>query len=227
LIFRLNDFGRWLLGIFNTSIDMKGFDSRINILLISESAIYIEILSDFLIQAGGVVEVSSTFDNAYLILRQGKKFDVILIDFVCRPFIDVEWIRCISAFDGGSILIFSTSTSLTSSQAAMEAGAAGCFHFSEGVSKIVPAINAVVSSGFYISRAIALKKEVTYSGYSLSERDISILRLLGDGCCNKDIAKRLRTTEGCIKAAMNVVFKKLGAKNRTDAFIISIRERIL
>lgn len=51
----------------------------------------------------------------------------------------------------------------------------------------------------------------------LSERELGVLRLLAEGCSNKEIGARLAITEGTVKNHMTNVLGKLGVLDRTQA----------
>lgn len=60
----------------------------------------------------------------------------------------------------------------------------------------------------------------------LNERELHILRLAADGMTNKEIARDISVTEVTVKMHMRNVCRKLGARNRAHAAIIS-RELML
>jgi DNA-binding NarL/FixJ family response regulator len=51
----------------------------------------------------------------------------------------------------------------------------------------------------------------------LSKREMEIMRLLGFGASNKEIAARLYITEGTVKNHFTNIFGKLGVSDRTKA----------
>lgn len=51
----------------------------------------------------------------------------------------------------------------------------------------------------------------------LSERELAVLRLLGDGLSNRDIGARLALAEGTVKNYVSTILAKLHAANRTHA----------
>lgn len=53
----------------------------------------------------------------------------------------------------------------------------------------------------------------------LSNRERAILRCLANGSSNKQIANDLSIAEGTVKVHVKAVFKKVGARNRTDAAV--------
>lgn len=53
----------------------------------------------------------------------------------------------------------------------------------------------------------------------LSNRERAILRCLANGSSNKQIANDLKIAEGTVKVHVKAIFKKVGARNRTDAAV--------
>ena len=51
----------------------------------------------------------------------------------------------------------------------------------------------------------------------LSERELEILRLLGQGASNKEIADHLVITVGTVKNHLTSILGKLGVRDRTQA----------
>lgn len=60
----------------------------------------------------------------------------------------------------------------------------------------------------------------TYS-YSLSERDLEILKLLSQGNSNREIAQSLHITEGTVKNYITRILNRLGLRDRTQAALWS------
>jgi DNA-binding NarL/FixJ family response regulator len=54
-------------------------------------------------------------------------------------------------------------------------------------------------------------------GESLTARQLDILPLLAEGMPNKQIADALGVTEGTVKQHLKELFKRLNARNRTQA----------
>jgi len=51
---------------------------------------------------------------------------------------------------------------------------------------------------------------------ALSQREINLITLVREGLKNREIAERLNTTEGTIKAYLHAIFDKVGVENRTE-----------
>lgn len=57
----------------------------------------------------------------------------------------------------------------------------------------------------------------------LSEREREILRMVGMGLNNADIAERLYLSSGTVKNNLSVIFDKLNVSDRTQAAVLAIR----
>jgi len=61
----------------------------------------------------------------------------------------------------------------------------------------------------------------------LSEREIDVLRRLGSGSSNKEIARAMRISDGTVRVHLRSVLRKIGAENRTQAAIWSVRHGLV
>lgn len=79
---------------------------------------------------------------------------------------------------------------------------------------------------FLNSKLIArdLEKEKIYS---LSDRELDVLKLVTQGFCNKDIAFRLSISERTVKNHLSSIFKKIECDDRTQAAVFSIRNGLV
>ena len=63
--------------------------------------------------------------------------------------------------------------------------------------------------------------KVTAGVEPLSKREIEVLRLMADGCANKEIAAQLYISVGTVKRHIVHILQKLNAANRTQAVAIA------
>ncbi len=61
----------------------------------------------------------------------------------------------------------------------------------------------------------------------LTERELSVLQLIGRGRSNKEIAKALHLSEGTVKGHVSAVLSKLGVDDRTQAALFAVREGLV
>ena len=62
---------------------------------------------------------------------------------------------------------------------------------------------------------------------ALTPRERDILRLLGDGLANHDIAAMLGLSDHTVKFHLRSIFSKLGAHSRTEAVSVAVRRGLL
>jgi DNA-binding NarL/FixJ family response regulator len=58
---------------------------------------------------------------------------------------------------------------------------------------------------------------------ALTSREIEVLRLLGTGAANREIAERLSLTEGTVKNYISAILAKTGLRDRTQAALFAVR----
>lgn len=112
---------------------------------------------------------------------------------------------------------------------AFSSGASGFIHKSMAVEQVVRAIETVLEGGVFLphdSERPALRRADRSQGDSdagITLRQLEVLRLLGEGCTNKEIANTLGITERTAKAHVAALFEALRADNRTQAVVAAQR----
>jgi DNA-binding NarL/FixJ family response regulator len=76
-----------------------------------------------------------------------------------------------------------------------------------------------------IGRAAATEAPAVDAG--LSRRELDVLRALSNGLSNQQIAAKLFLAEQTVKFHLSSVYRKLGARNRTEAVRIAVRQGIV
>jgi DNA-binding NarL/FixJ family response regulator len=61
---------------------------------------------------------------------------------------------------------------------------------------------------------------------NLSERELAVLRLLGRGAANREIAEALALTEGTVKNYISAILAKTGLHDRTQAALFAVRHNL-
>jgi len=62
---------------------------------------------------------------------------------------------------------------------------------------------------------------------ALSERELEVLRLIGSGLSNADIALRLHLSEGTVRNYVSAVLAKLEVDDRTQAALLALRSGLV
>jgi len=106
---------------------------------------------------------------------------------------------------------------------ALEAGASGYLLKTMIRKDLLETIRAVHSGRRHVPPEVAAGLAEHVAMDQLSEREISVLRMVAQGISNKNIAAELEVTERTIKGHMSSILSKLGANDRTHAVTIAMR----
>ena len=122
----------------------------------------------------------------------------------------------------------------------VRAGATGYLLKDSDSTEILAAIRAISKGESLIHPSVASKILVEFSllsegkgrrksmlEHDLTEREITVLRLVADGKTNKEIANVLDLSEKTVKNHVRNIFHKLHVYDRTQAAILAIRKGII
>lgn len=122
----------------------------------------------------------------------------------------------------------------------VRAGATGYLLKDTDSSQIVAAIRAIYRGESLIHPSVATKilaefsllaqgksKKPSWEEHHLTEREITVLRLVADGKTNKEIANSLDLSEKTVKNHVRNIFHKLQVYDRTQAAILGIRKGLI
>lgn len=124
---------------------------------------------------------------------------------------------------GAPILVLTTYPGDSQALRALKAGANGYLLKSCIRKELTDAIRAVHAGRRPISAEIAQEIAQHALDERLTEREISILRLVAEGHPNKQVAWRLQVSTDTVKAHLKNIFAKLDVSDRTQAVIIAAR----
>ena len=85
----------------------------------------------------------------------------------------------------------------------------------------------IASGQIFVPFSVAEPQSVDIKAPRLSEKELSVLRLLVKGQTNKEIARALESTEVRIKMHLRSICSRLNAKNRTQAALIAEQSGIV
>jgi DNA-binding NarL/FixJ family response regulator len=110
---------------------------------------------------------------------------------------------------------------------ALEAGARGYMLKSMPPKELLEVIRQVHAGKKRIPPEIAAHIAEHISDEALTEREVEVLREIGGGNRNRDIAGKLFITEETVKVHIKHIMEKLGATDRTQAVAIGVRRGII
>jgi len=154
--------------------------------------------------------------------------DIVLLD-LCLP--DVEELEAISmlhraGFDGG-IVVYSNYGGDLRIQRALSAGARGYFLKGTPADELMDGIRRVHRGGVSVSAGVRSELVRSIVQEALTEREIEVLRLIGEGLQNREIGKRLHISVPTVKSHVTSILAKLDARDRTHALSLALRRGLL
>jgi DNA-binding NarL/FixJ family response regulator len=130
-------------------------------------------------------------------------------------------------FSRARIIMLSTSDSDGEIQRAMRSGAAAYLLKSMQKDEILSVIRAVHSGRRHMPAEVAARLAEHLGDESLTKRELEVLRLIGEGFRNKQIADELAIAETTVNFHIRNAVEKLGANDRTHAVTIALRRGML
>ncbi|MBX6340839.1 MAG: response regulator transcription factor [Thermomicrobiaceae bacterium] len=120
---------------------------------------------------------------------------------------------------------------------AIRAGAKSYLLKNSRSDEVVRAIHVAANGGSTIDAELApalmreyqrlLTRTPTSAQRQLSEREVTLLRLLANGYNNRQIAEQLHLAESTVKNNLSALFQKVGVRDRTQAVLYAISQGIV
>jgi DNA-binding NarL/FixJ family response regulator len=190
-----------------------------------------------LVRAGLVKLVSSQADlevcgeaadatTALRLIRRHKP-DLVLVDLMLREGSGIELIKQVAALDSSlPMLVCSMHDEALYAERVLAAGAMGYVSKQEPSRVVLEAIRRVLSGRIYTSEEIAdrvlrrssgkLKQGQGLPTDTLSDRELEVLGLLGQGLNTREIAEKLNLSTKTIDTYREHIKTKLGLKNANE-----------
>jgi DNA-binding NarL/FixJ family response regulator len=110
---------------------------------------------------------------------------------------------------------------------ALEAGVRGYLLKEMVHTEIVRAIRIVHSGKRFIPQEVTQQLNGYFPEVALTPREVEVLSLVARGFGNKEVGDVLGTAPGTVKAHVQSILSKLGAKDRTHAVTLALRRGII
>jgi DNA-binding NarL/FixJ family response regulator len=154
--------------------------------------------------------------------------DVTLVDLRLPDISGVEVMRRIrEEFPAARFIVLTTYSGDVQALDALKAGASGYLLKSMLRTELLETIRLVNMGKRRIPPEIATEIAEHAADDALSEREMEVLRAVGAGYSNKQIAKRLDISESTVKSHMKSILPKLNARDRTHAVMIAVKRGML
>jgi DNA-binding NarL/FixJ family response regulator len=197
----------------------------IRVLIVDDHPMVRDGIAGLLARQDDMVAVGEASDGAEAIARFRELApDVTLMDVQMQGMGGVEAIQKIRGFSGEArILVLTTFPGDANAVRAIRAGASGYLLKNCVRGELLEAIRSVHAGRRVVCSDIAHALAEHALDAPLTEREITVLRLVAEGHPNKQIAWRLVLSVDTIKAQLKTIFEKLGVHDRTHAVTVATR----
>jgi len=166
---------------------------------------------------------------------QGRRPDVVVMDLQMRPINGIESTRLIRArYDDVAVVVLTSFADDDLVRGALEAGASGYVLKDADADQVAAAVRAAARGELPLDPAIARRLLASLGPASradskadLTTREVDVLRLVGAGAANKEIATRLSISERTARTHVSNILGKLGLASRTQAALWAVREGLV
>lgn len=183
------------------------------------------------------IVAAGSLDEALARAERGSGFDLVVLDLGLPGCSGIEALtRVRKRFPWTKIAVFSANEDPRTIAAALDAGAAGYITKTSKADVVIAALKLVAAGGVYvpvqalqrIDAACAPDGDPSSSiRFEFSARQIEVLRLLLQGCSNRQIALELGLAESTVKYHVHSICSALGASSRGEAIVVALRRNFL
>ncbi|MGB5081661.1 MAG: response regulator transcription factor [Burkholderiales bacterium] len=167
--------------------------------------------------------------EALSLLTHDSRLDLVLLDLAMPHMDGLGGLAALrQRAPAVPIVILSASENTHDMRAALDAGAMGFIPKASPAAVVLGALRLVLAGGVYVPPEMihpsALTATIPTAGggsQTLTPRQVDILKLLGQGKSNKEIAQLLALTEGTVKQHVSDVLNALNVSNRTQAALVA------
>jgi len=204
----------------------------IRVLLVDTQVIVHAGLRSLLADARDMVVVGEATQSAEALrLAARLQPNVIIIDPQLPGLDGFDTIRRLRQLCPASQVVVLTTTSAEQTvQAAIQAGAIGYLLKDVGKPDLLRALRAAAQGEPTLhpaaQRALMYQKS-SAPFQELTERELDVLRLIGQGCSNRTIAATLCLTEGTVKGYVSTILAKLEVADRTQAALYAVKHGLI
>ena len=188
-----------------------------------------------ILELDGQLDVVGTCTNgeeAFKLCME-TKVDVMLMDIrmpLCDGILGTKRIK--ETFPDTKVLILTTFQDDEYIYQALKNGAHGYMLKNTPSAKIRDQIKLVHGGTLLIHPEVAQKltgmlnkkKEKDISGFDLTDREIEIIKLISDGCSNREISEKLFLGESTVKNYISSILSKLNLRDRTQIAVFYLKK---
>lgn len=195
------------------------------VLIADDHKLLAEAVGSMLTAQGGfdVVTVEN-YHQALAQLDQDPDVDIVLLDLKMPGMVGLDSVSSIvEKARSGKVVLFTGLVDRHFLNSSLELGVKGLIPKTMPLQSLNSVIQLIMSGQIFVpmNDVINNSEQQSGTGSDLNEKELFVLRLAADGMTNKEIARDMSCTEVTVKMHMRSICKKLGARNRAHAAMIS------
>ena len=187
----------------------------------------LEVIAD----AGGGEEALELFAQ---LDTEGRRPDVVLMDLQMAPMDGIETTRRVrELYPGVEVVALTSFAEKERVRAALESGASGYLLKDSEPAEVAAAVRSAHRGEIQLDPAVTRPLLTDLSSGTngvtslLTSRELEVLRLVGAGKANKEIAAELVISERTARTHVSNVLRKIGVSSRTQAAVLAVREGLV
>ncbi|KIL45533.1 response regulator transcription factor [Jeotgalibacillus campisalis] len=212
---------------------------NLNILLVEDQAIVRQGLK-IILEQDPSIRVAHEAENGRKAIEilQNHIVDVILMDIRMPVMNGIEATREIKKqWPAIKVLILTTFNDEEYAMQALKEGANGFLLKTSESAKLLDAIYSCMNGGLTIHDEVAAKvmprllqrtkkENPSKATHPFSSRELAIIKLVGEGQTNREIAEKLYLSVGTVKNHLTLILQKLDLRDRTQLAIYAVRNEL-
>lgn len=204
-------------------------DSRLRVVVADDHTLMREGVVAVIARQSDMVVVGEAADGEGAVaLVEREHPDVLLLDLRMPKLDGVAVIeRLKPKFPDLAIVVLSTYDTDDDILRALRAGSKAYLLKDTPPDELANCVRTVHAGRNYVSATVGAKLAAQATQTSLTFRELDVIKLIAQGCLNKEIADRLSITEGTVKSHTSALFLKLGVANRTEAVREAVRRGLV
>ncbi len=186
------------------------------------------------------LEVCGEAEDAQSALQAIKEInpDILIVDISLNGSNGLDLLKAIRATDRKIfILVLSIHDETIYAERALRGGANGYIMKQEATDRVLSALRRILAGDIYVSDKVAHKMVMQFVGVNgttpnrspleaLSDRELEVLRLIGQGCGTREIAEQLHVSVKTVETYQSNLKDKLTLKNSRELVKYAIERAI-
>ena len=163
----------------------------------------------------------------------GRRPDVVLMDLQMAPMDGIETTRRVrELYPGVEVVALTSFGEKERVRAALDSGASGYLLKDSQPAEVAAAVRSAHRGEIQLDPAVTrplISDLSSGNGVTslLTSRELEVLRLVGAGKANKEIAAELVISERTARTHVSNVLRKIGVSSRTQAAVLAVREGLV